>query len=197
MKRIFLLGAKDPEMDAIEKILQENGQKYIYASIDGERCHPGNSYVSDHFYTDNNSYLASNDLGKYNSIVYIECNTVKEYKNTVYIDHHKEGDYGYDMDHKDFLEASSIGQLIKYLIEDSSFKGESKDFYMRSFLDGFLYFDDKWSYRKSDNEFITIPKEYVVIAASDHSLLQAYQGDCLGIDKNKLTRTNLFIRFML
>ena len=192
MERIFVLGAKDPEMDAIEEILNKNNQKYVYASIDDKRCHPGNSYS------------ATNDLKEYDEVIYIESDTIDKYENTISLDHHKEGDYGYDLKYHLFLDASSIGQLIKYLIKNDLFETETEDFYMRASFDGYMFFaedfymrasfdgymffaqENSWYFRKSLNEFIRIPKKYVLIAAADHSLSQAYKGLCVGVSHDEL-----------
>lgn len=47
MSRLFVLGAADPEMAAIEKILCDVGETVAYATVSGKRCHPGNAYKAD------------------------------------------------------------------------------------------------------------------------------------------------------
>jgi len=168
-------------MDAIENILKENNQDYIYAKIDGERCHPGNSYK------------ATNCLIPFDEKIFIECDTEKEYENSIYLDHHKEGDFGYDKKYHLFLEASSIGQLIAYLIDNDSYIAEPEDFYVRACFTGYMYFKKHgWYYRKSLNEFIKIPQKIVLIAAGDHSLCECYKGLCSGVEKNDLFQERIF-----
>lgn len=45
-ERCWILGAEDPEMTRIEKILVECGEWVEYAMADGQRVHPGNAYRS-------------------------------------------------------------------------------------------------------------------------------------------------------
>lgn len=47
MSNLFLLGAADPEMEAIEAILTSCGKPFCYATVGGVRCHPGNAYKAD------------------------------------------------------------------------------------------------------------------------------------------------------
>jgi len=172
LNKIFLLGAKDPEMDMIESILIEHQLNYTYAEADNRRCHPGNSY------------RAENILDDYDKVIYIESGTIKNYENTVSLDHHHEGDFGYDKKYHLFLEASSIGQLIKYLIDNELYNVESVDYWMTYCIYGFMYLTDNgWFYRKSKNEFIPISKKIVLVAAADHSLSEAYKGICPGVEK--------------
>lgn len=183
IKRVFVLGAKDPEMNRIETILEENKQDYVYASIDGKRCHPGNSYSA-------NNVLSADE------IIFIECSSINNYgENTkkVYLDHHKKGDYGYDLDYRFFLSASSLGQLIKYLIENNIYKSKTRDFYVRKSMQGFMFFRDEnsWYFKKSEREYVKIKEIDVLIAAADHSLSEAYKGLCVGVDKNKLIKERL------
>lgn len=44
-KRLWILGASDPEMQAIESILTEAGEDFRYAlDYEGKRVHAGNAY---------------------------------------------------------------------------------------------------------------------------------------------------------
>jgi len=173
MKEIFVLGAKDPEMDDIEEILLSAKLDYVYASINGVRCHPGNSYEAN-----NESYMANNDLSKYKKIVYIESATIKKYNNSIFLDHHKEGHFGFEFTYKDFLPASSIGQLIKYLIDNdiSLFKKTNIN------SNKFLFQNNEWSY---ENQIIL--KKYVFSAAVDHSLSESYKGLCQGVNTSEVS----------
>lgn len=48
MARLWILGASDPEMAAIERLLAALGEEYAIASVDGQRVHPGNAYRATH-----------------------------------------------------------------------------------------------------------------------------------------------------
>ncbi|HEX3640087.1 MAG TPA: hypothetical protein VHV10_02230 [Ktedonobacteraceae bacterium] len=94
---LFLLGANDPEMRRIEEILRENGHEVRYAEKDGKRCHPGNAYQCD----------------PVESAILVECASAGV-KNAQ-IDHHRPGDTGYGLPANEFWEASSLGQLWRFL----------------------------------------------------------------------------------
>jgi hypothetical protein len=103
----FLLGASDPEMDEIEKLLIENGEAFQYAQYDGVRAEPWNSYMADPIEAPSGTIL-----------VLIECepeNWSGEDAIVRIIDHHRPGDAGYNLAPDLFWEASSIGQLYKIL----------------------------------------------------------------------------------
>lgn len=98
---LFALGAKDPEMDAIEALLQSHGVDYIHASKDGRRCHPGNAYQAD-------PVVTKEDF----TLVAVECGGVGE---IIRCDHHNPGDSGFGRGSSEYWEASSIGQVYKLL----------------------------------------------------------------------------------
>lgn len=102
--RIWILGAPDPEMELIERLLQECGESIIYATDEsGRRVHPGNAYRCP---------VPSVPGG---SRVYaVECIDVLP-EGWVRIDHHRPGDPGYGRPPEEFLEASSLGQVIAEL----------------------------------------------------------------------------------
>jgi len=168
----FILGAKDPEMDMIENILMESGHEIEYAEKNGIRCNPTNAYFMD------------NSIE--NSIT-IEC-SVENGKSD--IDHHKKGDYGYDFDFRNFLEGSSIGQMLKIILtEDNPLnfaEGEGRK-------NNMYYFDFKnqnWLLNVGDLTFI-IPEDIVLVAALDHSSVFAYKGLCLGVEKEDILYNQL------
>lgn len=103
----FLLGVKDPEMDMIENILIKEKMCYQYALHNGEPVNLGNAYKADQIETKDNETL-----------VLIECEPLSLNQNLnkiIYIDHHREGDFGHNLPAEKYWEASSIGQLHKLL----------------------------------------------------------------------------------
>ena len=47
IRKIWVLGAPDPEMEAIEALLRERGETVAYATRpDGKRVHAGNAYLA-------------------------------------------------------------------------------------------------------------------------------------------------------
>ena len=101
---VFVLGASDPEMDLIERILRSLGYTVIYACFGIERVQP------------NTAYQATFPIVQSNQ-VWIECEPSSGFGNTqaVLIDHHKKGDPGYDCPPELYLEGSSIGQVHNFL----------------------------------------------------------------------------------
>jgi len=176
-KKLFILGSKDPEMSKIESILIQMNLEYTYATKDGELCHPTNAYTAD-------------NIINHNDVVFIECN-IPSYTGCFFlIDHHNKGDYGYNLDYKDFLAASSVGQLLSFLLfEDFSLTIKSlnlkrtKD--AMSF--GFSILNGSWVHSINDFDTIIVPHSIVLIAAIDHCLLDAYKGRCFGVDKKELS----------
>ncbi len=98
--QLFLLGADDPEMQAVERLLAQNGIPFAYATVGGVRATPGNSYRIDPVTVPNECEL-----------VVIECAFHGMPSSTTTIDHHREGDPGFALGPDRFWEASSIGQL--------------------------------------------------------------------------------------
>lgn len=108
MRKVFMLGADDPEMRAIEKILKKRKLGRIsHATIGGVRVSPGSAYRADGI-----PGLTAGD-----TLVRIECEpvVVPDGVHVVVIDHHRPGDPGYDLGPELFWQASSIGQLHNYL----------------------------------------------------------------------------------
>lgn len=116
MAKFFLLGADDPEMRAMEKLLKSFGSaligiggrdKIIHATSEGTRVHPGNAYKADPI----------PDLTKGDILYRIECEPTYVPDGVVVrvIDHHRPGDPGYEKGPEDYWFASSIGQLYQVL----------------------------------------------------------------------------------
>lgn len=138
--RLWILGASDPEMAAIEGLLRECGERVAYAADErGERVHPGNAY---------RMAPLSGDLPWGGDIYLVECDAASPwpsdadgdpmlyrlvrradapgetgdiddrseyYLRVRRIDHHRPGDPGYGAPPAEFLAASSIGQVIAEL----------------------------------------------------------------------------------
>ena len=100
----FILGAADPEMNRIDSVLTALNLSFEYASVNGDRCHPGNAYKADR-------PVAAGQL------VEVECTASEPTGRVVArMDHHREGDFGFDKGPEAFWEASSIGQLWGLLV---------------------------------------------------------------------------------
>jgi hypothetical protein len=104
MLDIYVLGARDPEMDEMERVLKKRELSYLYAKVNGVRVNPGNAYKADN----------RNEIPLNTRTVFIECE-MQEIGRNVVIDHHRPNDPGYGKPPELFLEASSLGQLLNRL----------------------------------------------------------------------------------
>lgn len=102
--RIWVLGAPDPEMELIEHLLRQCGEEIVYATgEDGRRVHPGNAYR-----------CPIPEVPEDATVYAVEC-IDKLPEGWKRIDHHRPGDPGYGRPPEEFLEASSLGQVIAEL----------------------------------------------------------------------------------
>jgi hypothetical protein len=175
---LFILGADDPEMQKIEKILTVLGYSFELGRVNGKRCTRTNAYELDYVETDKD-------------IVFIEC----EFKETSHFskkcDHHNVGDYGYELNHEHFLEASSIGQFLK-LILINDFKNVVESLKLEkangsSELDMFFFDENEWKITVK-GETVRIHEDIVVIAATDHCSGDMYKGLCKGVNMESILR---------
>ncbi len=156
MSILFILGAPDPEMAAIERHVRAAGYPVVYATVqfsglqhisEGGRVRPDSAYRA-----------ARIDIGGRDDIdlaVLVECEPIDVVDgdgNSIHqmmVDHHRPGDVGYGRPPAEYLEASSLGQVLALLgIEPND--------------------EDR------------------LIAAADHCLAAAYRGECPGVDPDRL-----------
>lgn len=156
--RLWVLGASDPEMELIEALLRGFGESVSYAlNKDGERVSPPEAY---------DAHVPLEHLGSRTELFWVECAPKvfpEGFKHKV-MDHHRPGDPGYGRPAEEFLPASSIGQVMDWLV-----------------LNGFittLWVDDN----------LMLYRECRLAAAADHCLLDAYRGRCPGIDPDELMK---------
>jgi hypothetical protein len=191
--RLWLLGAADPEMERIEHLLKQTGEKFEYAMISGIRVNPSTAYMLRNI-PDEVTHL-------------VECGTPETGLLTrIVIDHHRPGDKGFNRSYREFLEASSIGQVISELAKlkklnkldwGVTFKDSMDDaignFRHSNEDDSWLCAVDAHEYEEGGEVFWMqtyrmIPYEYVLAAASDHCPTQAYKGICTGVEPNEVMR---------
>lgn len=113
---IYALGAKDPEMDEMEKILKEKELPYMYAKVDGIRVNPGNAYEANN----------KQEIPQNTDVVFVEC-SIAGIRPKKIVDHHRPNDPGYGKGPELFWEASSLGQLIAFLESEFSLKIEKTE----------------------------------------------------------------------
>lgn len=105
MNLFFILGAPDPEMQAIERLLTDAGVSYGYATSGGRRVHTGTAYAAD------GCTLAVPEDA---SVCVVECE-VQDLTAATCVDHHRPGDPGYGCEPERFFLASSLGQTVVHL----------------------------------------------------------------------------------
>ena len=114
--RIWILGAPDPEMGAIERLLRQCGEQIIYATDEsGRRVHPGNAYR-----------CPVPEVPEGATVYAVECVDVLP-EGWVRIDHHRPGDPGYGLPPEEFMSASSIGQVIAELARTGALRRAVQD----------------------------------------------------------------------
>lgn len=103
---IFVLGASDAEMTAIQKLLTDLGVTFVFANHGGRRVHPAVMYHA-------NPLCFRKEV----KLVLVECGFSSPPDNEILcvIDHHQEGDPGFRKPPSEFWEASSIGQTFHFL----------------------------------------------------------------------------------
>jgi len=110
-KRIWILGAPDPEMTVIEDLLRACGERVEYALVRGERVSPAEAYRA--------RLSRSANLRDVTEVYLVECdlvgNEIAHVDSVHRIDHHRPGDAGYGRPPSDYFAASSIGQVVSAL----------------------------------------------------------------------------------
>ena len=111
-KRVFILGAFDPERAAIESYLKRNGEVFYYAAAFNGRAQaitqvfPGNTYQATDIHDAVGNKIVIADHVK----VYLHETAIKGIQGET-LDHHNGGDAGYGRPIEEAVEASSFGQV--------------------------------------------------------------------------------------
>ena len=196
-KLFVVFGASDPERQYAVQLLDDLQQQYGldaaiqygFAICNGKQVFASNAYQAD-------SISVTPVLDKDATIFFFECGgdqlrkQFEQYK-IVQLDHHLPTHYGYGKPPEDFLEASSLGQLIYELAKRKllprlwGYAGIANDSDCRRFKYDSYY--QTWSVMVDSGEhdegkyWVPIPKDYVLCAAADHCLGAAYRGECPGV----------------
>lgn len=107
---LFVLGAVDPEMQAIERLLAAHGVPCVRAVVDGKRVYPANAYAAEL----PPAAAAVRDRG--GRVYLVEC-VGDAPVDSVRIDHHHPGDPGYGRPPREYWAASSLGQTVAALAD--------------------------------------------------------------------------------
>ena len=103
----FILGALDPEMHTIEKLLAKDRRHFVHAKLNGRRVISGNAYVAD---------TLSDTIDWAQPVVWVECSVpALRREQHLVADHHKPGDPGYGLPAQHYWQGSSLGQVCNLL----------------------------------------------------------------------------------
>lgn len=105
---LFVLGAADPEMNAIAELLSQHAVPWIHARVDGKRVHPANAYGAAA------PAEALNLLARGGSVYLVEC-VGQAPAGARRVDHHFAGDPGHGQPPAQYWSASSLGQTVAVL----------------------------------------------------------------------------------
>lgn len=171
--RLWILGAADVEMAAIEKLLTECGETFCFSvGPDGQHVHPGNAYKA--------CDPSRESLHEYDHVVCVECALDCERDHDpltlAHVDHHRPGDPGFGRPATDFLKASSIGQVLAFLCRHNIIM-------TTGYNSGRPYYERTADLARMPLIYI---RDAMIIAAADHCLAAAYRGECPGVDPEEL-----------
>lgn len=105
MQEVFVLGAPDPEMEEIARVLDGLGLPYVFAMHRGRRVTPEVAYAADGL---------SEIVAVGAKLCFVECG-VKGLAYQDLLDHHRPGDPGFGKAPECYMEGSSLGQLLSKL----------------------------------------------------------------------------------
>jgi hypothetical protein len=202
MNEMFVLGAPDPEMEAIERLLRDFGVKFAFAAVlgrDGKptRVTPREAYAPTHVIVDGAGVevdaLLRGRLDEH--MVFVECDLpgapAGAPAGVLRMDHHRPGDPGYGLGPVEFLRASSIGQVITWLakqgrLTEMCWGWEPKPYRLpprtREDIGRFGAASYGACVIGCGGGTHVVPPEIVLTAAADHCLSAAYAGKCPGVD---------------
>lgn len=240
---LFILGAADPEMNLIEKLLADCGATVAHAMNGMDRIHPGNAYKAEWV----NYINTAPEFGWVpDNVILVECNIgtprdkdgklhwrssyanhdggeeehavpvppgglgcfdetptiiMRSAATVTAIDHHQPGDPGYGKEPRQFLPASSIGQLITLLIKlghhlpDWAGINVMRNEYPLVGIGISHFTKEGWLIAKGPagneelDEVYFKPSELILVAAAaDHCLAHAYAARCPGINIEELAK---------
>ena len=193
-KRLWILGAPDPEMEAVEVLLRKCGEAIEHATVGGERVHPGNAYRADSpvVHTADHDWSRSVCDGCAVDYYRVECDWAGSQDSRV-IDHHRPGDPGFGHGPQEFFESSSIGQVVLELARlgslpaswvrphEHSGAGAPGQLRLKGYRGQWLVSEPRaylGEVQPRHYQGVLVPDDLVYTAAADHCLGAAYAGEC-------------------
>lgn len=111
----FVLGAQDPEMREIQRVIDAEHLAWAHAARGGRRCSARSAYAADGVVRVGPDQIPRPAvLPPRAPAVFVEC-TVLGAEPAVRVDHHNPGDPGYEVEPERFMEGSSLGQVLRLL----------------------------------------------------------------------------------
>jgi len=111
----FVLGAQDPEMREIERVVGDSGRAWVHAAKGRRRCSPKTAYEADSVVRVGPDMVPRAALLPPKvPAVFVECRLLGR-EPVARVDHHHPGDPGYEQVPEDYLQGSSLGQVLALL----------------------------------------------------------------------------------
>jgi len=189
---IFILGARDPEMEQIARLLRYQWIRPAYAGripANGEAdFSPAGVYQANAIFDEKGRRveMSPKEMRKLiEGAFLVECNFPGiEPKGRC--DHHRPGDPGFGLPPEHFWQASSLGQVATLLHFELPVDGRCGDCQRKLAIES-----ENWGSETPIAESCCDGKKYLApsfayAAAADHCLAAAYAGKCPGIDPEKL-----------
>lgn len=111
----FVLGAQDPEMREIQRVLDSERLAWFHAARHGRRCNPRTAYAADGVVRVGPDQIPrAAVLPPRAPLVTVECG-LPGLEPAVRVDHHHPGDPGYEVEPERFMEGASLGQVLRLL----------------------------------------------------------------------------------
>jgi len=112
---VFVLGAQDPEMREIARVLKNLARRYHHAAKDAQPVTTRNAYAAEAVVNlTRGGNFTEALLLPHAPLVFVEC-TLTGREPIARVDHHHPGDPGYDKSPQHYLEGSSLGQALRLL----------------------------------------------------------------------------------
>jgi len=116
----FVLGAQDPEMREIERVVADDGHTAVHAAKNRRRCNPKTAYEADSVVRVGPDMIPRPAvLPPKAPAVFVEC-TLRGHEPVARVDHHHPGDPGYEIGPQDYLRGSSLGQVLELLEREAT-----------------------------------------------------------------------------
>ncbi len=111
---LFILGALDPEMREIERVLNLHRYPVAWAAVGGQKCTSATAYDANSAMQLEGGKRQAQRILPRQPVTFVEC-AVRQITPSLRIDHHNPGDAGFDCGPHDYLRGSSLGQVLSLL----------------------------------------------------------------------------------